>query len=422
MQIFAFGINHRSAALPIRERYAIGAEKMGEFLQRGARLPHVEELAVLSTCNRVEVYAVSKHPRQAKQQLVQFLAEFQGADRAEIEKHNYYHLGNDAVLHGFRVAGSLDSLILGESQILGQVKEAYRVALEAGTTGRLLNKFFHRVFSVAKRIRTETAIAAHPVSVSYAAVVLAKQIFGNLEKKKALILGAGKMSSLAVKHLKASGVEKFYIANRTLERAEEMARQFGGEAIPFSNFEKWLEDVDLVLTSTNSPGYLIDGELLQAAFRRRKNTPIFFIDIAVPRDVSPDVNQLGNVFLYDVDDLGAVVEANKEGRFREGERALMIVEREVSEFAKVLRTFEVVPTISSLQKKIEKICQVEIDKAFQRLPNLDADSREVVENMASAIIKKVLHDPMVTLKEDHVQSETVDYAALVRKLFRLDEI
>jgi glutamyl-tRNA reductase len=421
MQVFVVGLNHKSAAIAVRERYAIAEADREVFLQRGSRLPHVEELVALSTCNRVELYGASRHPQSAARQLIGFLAESHGGNREELEPHTYYHEGSAAVAHGMKVASSLDSLILGEAQILGQVKEAYRFALDAGTTGGLTNKFFHQVFYTAKRVRTETGIGAHPVSVSYAAVVLAKQIFGDLKDKKALIIGAGKMSGLALKHLKSAGIQTFYLCNRTEQKALQMARQYGGEVIPFSNFEKWLADVDVVITSTNSPQYLIDAAMVTRAFKGRKGAPVFFIDIAVPRDVSPEVNQLSHVFLYDVDDLGAVVEANKETRVVEAEKALAIVDQEVQAFHKTLKAFAVVPTLSSLSKKIEKICDAELEKAFLKMPHLDADGREVVQNMASAIVKKILHDPMVTLKQEQWGEEPADYVALVRKLFRLEE-
>lgn len=422
MQVFVLGLNHKKAPLNIRERFAISADRMSDFLVKGSRLPHVEELVTVSTCNRVELYGTSRHPKLARQQLGKFLAEFQKVPQEILEGKAYFHQGDEAVRHGFRVASSLDSMIVGESQILGQVKESYRQALDAGSTGRLLNKFFHQAFYVAKKVRTETAIAAHPVSVSYAAVALAKQIFGDLSDKKVLILGAGKISGLAIKHLKSSGIKTFYVTNRTAERAEEIAKQYGGETIPFSNFERWLGDVDLVLTSTHSPEYLVHGSMVREAFRRRKNSPMFFIDLAVPRDISPEVNQLSNVFLYDVDDLGAVVAANKENRLKEAERAEALLERETEDFSKALRSFEVVPTLSSLSKKFDKICQRELEKAFQKLPHLDANDREIVETLASSIVKKVLHDPMVTLKEESPKQNQINYTDLVRKLFRLDEI
>jgi glutamyl-tRNA reductase len=417
MQVFVVGLNHKSAELSVRERYAIADGERENFLQRASRLPHVEELVALSTCNRVELYGASRHPQLAARNLIEFLAESRGGRHEDLEPYIYYFSGSEAVAHGMKVACSLDSLILGEVQILGQVKEAYRFALDGGNTGRVTNKFFHQLFSTAKRVRTETAIGAYPVSVSYAAVALAKQIFGDLKDKKAMIIGAGKMSGLALKHLKSAGVQKFYICNRTEERARRMAESFGGEVIPFSNFEKWLTDVDVVITSTNSSHYLIDAPMVERAFKGRKGSPVFFIDIAVPRDV----NQLSHVFLYDVDDLGAVVEANKESRVKEAERALAIVEQEVAGFTKVLKGFELVPTLSSLSKKIEKICDAELEKTFQKLPHLDADTRESIQNMADAIVKKILHDPMVLLKEQSV-SEPADYVALVRKLFRLEDI
>jgi glutamyl-tRNA reductase len=382
----------------------------------------VEEIMALSTCNRVEVYGASRHPKQAGQQLSRFLAEFHGEDWHRIEKHLYYFEGEEALRHGFRVTASLDSMIVGEPQILGQVKESYRQALDAGTTGRMLNKFFHHAFYTAKRVRTETAIASHPVSVSYAAVVLAKQIFGDLSGKKALLVGAGKMNELAVRHLKGLGIQTLYITNRTPGRAQELAERFAGTAIPFDNFEKWLGDVDIVLTSTHAPGYLIDGAMVQEAMGRRKNSPMFFIDMAVPRDVSPEVNHLPNVFLYDVDDLGAVVEANKGERMKEAERAAVLLEQEVEQFAVVVRSLELAPTISSLSRKFEKICRNELEKVFQSLPDLDADARQAIELMAASIVKKVLHDPMVILREGAPETPQGDYSALIRKLFRLDEI
>ncbi|MDX1412144.1 MAG: glutamyl-tRNA reductase, partial [Nitrospirales bacterium] len=409
------------APIEVREKFAIPPEKLGDFLRLGTQRPHVEELVVVSTCNRVELYGASRHPRQASQQLLKLLGEFQEEDIDLLEPHHYFHEGEEAVQQGFCVASSLDSMILGETQILGQVKEAYRQGLDAGSTGRLLNKYFHHAFSVAKRVRTETKIAAHPVSVSYAAVVLAKQIFGDLKSHKALILGTGKMNRIALKHLKSSGIQQFFMANRSHDKALELVEEFGGEVIPFENFTQWLGDVDVVLTSTSAPHYLIHADMVEEALKKRKNNPIFFIDLAVPRDVSPDINQMGNVFLYDVDDLGAVVSANKDVRTREAEKAMAIVEKETKKFGRVLRTFEVVPTISSLSLKFEKICQSEVEKALQRLPELQGEGREVIEGMATAIIKKVLHDPMVTLKEDATSEDPLDYVALVRKLFRLDE-
>ncbi|MFO1464732.1 MAG: glutamyl-tRNA reductase [bacterium] len=421
MQVFLLGLNHKSAPIAVRERFAISEGRLGEFLQKAAALPHVEELVGVFTCNRVELYGASKHPQQARLQLARFIAEFQGVPQETFEHHTYFFEGEPAIRHGFRVSSSLDSMIVGEPQILGQMKDAYRLASEAGTTGTLLNKFFHRAFFVAKKLRAETLIGSHPVSVSYAAVVLAKQIFGDLAGKKALILGAGKMSLLAIRHLKGAGIQTLFLANRTPERAEEIARKVGGETIPFDKYEKWLADADVVVTSTSAEHYLVLPAQVQEALRQRKNRPMFFIDIAVPRNVSPEVNEVPNVYLYDIDDLGQVVEANKNERVKEAERAAILLEAEVEEFAKVLKGLAVVPTLSSLSQKFDGICRRELDRTFQKLPKLDPESRAAVEAMAYAIVNKILHDPMVALKERAPEADQPDYTALVRKLFRLDE-
>lgn len=421
MQLFVLGLNHKSAPIAVRERFAINEAKVGEFLTRAATLPHLGEVLAVFTCNRVEVYGASRYPQQARQQISRFISEFQSVPESTFEQHTYFYEGEQAIRHGFRVSASLDSMIVGEPQILGQMKEAYRIASEKGTTGTLLNKFFHKAFYVSKKLRTETSIGSHPVSVSYAAVVLAKQIFGDLAGKTALILGAGKMSLLAIRHLKGAGIERLFLANRTPERAEEVARKVGGETIPFDKFEKWLIDADIVVTSTSAEEYIVVPAKVQEALKQRKNRPMFFIDIAVPRNVSPEVNHLHNVYLYDIDDLGQVVEANKNERVKEAERAEYLLESEVEDFAKVLRGLSVVPTLSSLSKKFDGICRRELDKTFQRMPQLDAAGREAVEAMAYAIVNKILHDPMVTLKERGAESDQPDYSALVRKLFRLDE-
>lgn len=421
MQLFVLGLNHKSAPVGVRERFAIPEAKLSDFLTQANALPHVEEVLAVFTCNRVEVYGASRHPQQARQQLSRFISEFQAVPLQTFEQHTYFFEGEQAIRHGFRVSSSLDSMIVGEPQILGQMKEAYRLAGEAGTTGTLLNKYFHRAFFAAKKLRTETLIGSHSVSISYAAVVLAKQIFGDLSGKKALILGAGKMSLLAIRHLKSAGIETLYLSNRTPERAEEVAQKVGGETIPFDKYEKWLADADIVVTSTSAKEPLIVPAKVHEAIKQRKNRPMFFIDIAVPRNVAPEVNNLPNVYLYDIDDLGQVVEANKNERLKEAEKAGALLEKEVEEFSKVLRGLAAVPTLSSLSKKFDDICRREIEKTFQKMPHLDAAGRQAVEAMAHAIVNKILHEPMVALKEPAPEENPSDYTALVRKLFRLDE-
>ncbi len=421
MKLFVLGINHRSAPIEMRETLAVSNVKADQFLSHAVQLPHIEELVALSTCNRVEFYGASRHTSLAKEQLIQFCSNFFKIDPFTFEKHAYFYEAVETIRHGFKVASGLDSMILGEPQILGQMKEAYRQASELGVVDRFLNKFFHRSFHVAKKVRTETSIGAHPVSVSYAAMVLAKQIFGDLKGKKVLVLGAGKMGLLAMRHLKSSGIEKLYIANRTLQHAQEIAEQVGGECIPFENFTKWFLDVDIILTSAAADHYLVGVQEVQNAIRQRKNRPMFFIDIAVPRNVSPEVNQIPNVYLYDVDDLEGVVEVNKFARIQEAERAKGVIEKEVMNFQRELKALEMVPTLSSLAKKFDKICRHELEKLFQKMPELNGDKREMVESMAFAIVHKILHDPMVTLKEGEQVIGQDDFASLVRKLFKLDE-
>lgn len=421
MKIFILGINHKSAHLDIREKFAIDLKDHSNFLSQASEFPYLEEICLLSTCNRMEIYGVSKHPSLAKEQLLEFLSKYHQVDKTWLEKYLYFHSDEKAVEHGFAVASSLDSMVLGEPQILGQMKEAYQIALSSGHTGKILNKFFHQTLFVAKKIRSETEIGHYPVSVSYAAVVLAKQIFGDLSQKKALIVGAGKMSKLAIKHFNNANIGKLYITNRTEEKAIELAKKLNGEVIPYPNFEQWLADADIVLTSTNSPEYLIKLPAIQEAIRKRKNQPMFLIDLAVPRDIAPEINHLSNVFLYDIDDLGDVVAANRQERSREAESAFKIIQQEAQNFKKTLKQFELVPTLSSLSKKFENICEFELQKSLQKLPNLSTEEKAVIAQMAHSIVKKVLHDPMVTLKEESPNSDSIDYQVLVRKLFRLDE-
>ncbi len=420
MKIFVLGINHKSAHLDVREKFAVDLQDIPDFLGQASALPYVEELCLLSTCNRVEIYAVSQHPLLVKEPLIDFLAQYQKVDKKYLKDGTYFYSDEQAIEHGFAVAASLDSMVLGESQILGQMKTAYQIALSNGHTGKILNKFFHQAFFVAKKIRSETEIGHYPVSISYAAVVLAKQIFGDLHSKKALIIGAGKMSKLAIKHFNNSKVGKLYITNRTESRAIDLAEKLQGEVIPFKNFKQWLSDADIILTSTNSPHYLIELNDIQEAIKKRKNQAMFLIDLAVPRDIAPEINHVSNVFLYDIDDLGDVVAANRQERSREAKAAFKILQQETTAFKNTLKQFELVPTLSSLSKKFENICEFELQKTLQKLPDLNAEEKAAIAHMAQSIVKKVLHDPMVTLKEE--SQEAVDYQLLVRKLFRLDEM
>jgi glutamyl-tRNA reductase len=340
----------------------------------------------------------------------------------EMERCLYVHADQEAVRHLFRVSSSLDSLVMGEPQILGQVKDAYHRAVEKNATGMVLNKLLHHAFRVAKRVRTETAIANNAVSVSYAAVELAKKIFGNLEGKTVLLIGAGEMSELAARHLINHGVGKFLIANRTYARALEMADTFQGQAVEFHDLATRLGDADIVISSTGATGYVITREMVaQALHGRKKNRLLFLIDIAVPRDIDPAAGEIDNAFLYNIDDLQEVVDDNVKSRRQEAERAETIVEEEVEKCRAWMSSLLVVPTIVSLRQKVEGIVKGELDKSASWMRNLDDEARKNVEIMAAAIVNKIIHDPITSLKDDSQENGLTSSLVMVRRLFKLDQ-
>jgi glutamyl-tRNA reductase len=324
------------------------------------------------------------------------------------------------VRHLFRVAASLDALVVGEPQILGQVKEAYRQATKHQATGAILNRLLHKTFSVAKRVRTETGIGDHAVSVSYAAVALGKKIFGDLRGKKVLLLGAGEMAELALEHLKGQGAGSIVVANRTLERGLRLAERFGGEAVSLEEVETQLLFADILLSSTGSPTYLLSREQVKQAMRRRKQRPLFLIDIGVPRDLDPGINDLDNVYLYNIDDLKEVVEENRERRQEAAVQAERLVAAETLKFMDWLKTLEVFPTIISLREKAQAICQAELKKTLGHLGPLTSEQEQALEVLTESITNKLLHDPIVFLKGNHHRKRGEAELALVRRLFNLD--
>jgi len=329
MNIILIGMNHRTAPLEIREKLSLSCWNDVNPVKELLKIPHLKEAIYLSTCNRVDVLADAEDTALALDNLKSFVFHHGNLSREEMERCLYVYFDQDAVRHLFRVASSLDSLVMGEPQILVQVKEAYHRAVENKATGLILNKVLHHAFHVAKRVRTETSIAGNAVSVSYAAVELAKKIFGNLEGKTVLLVGAGEMSELAARHLINQGVKRFLIANRTYSRAQQMAETFHGTAIEFEQLAEKVGEADIVITSTGATGYVITKEMVAKALRRRKNRLLFLIDIAVPRDVEPEAGEIDNVFLYNIDDLQEVVDENIKGRRQEAEKAEAIIEEEV---------------------------------------------------------------------------------------------
>ncbi|HVO64862.1 MAG TPA: glutamyl-tRNA reductase [Syntrophales bacterium] len=420
MNIILIGMNHKTAPLEIRERLSLACGDNINPLIEIMNIPQIKEAIYLATCNRVEVLANTQDLGGAIEKLKTFILNHGNLSWEEMARCLYLYYDHEAVRHFFRVASSIDSLVMGEPQILGQVKDAYRIAVEHNATGVILNKVIHHAFRTAKRVRTETGIANNAVSVSFAAVELAKKIFGSFKGKTILLIGAGEMSELAAKHLINNGVEKIFITNRTYARAVQMADNFYGTAIEFEKFSEKLQDVDIVISSTGAPGYVIDASMIESTLRRRKNRLLFLIDIAVPRDIDPAAGEIENVYLYNIDNLQDIVDSNLKSRKNEAEKAEVIIDEEMSKYMQWVSTLEVVPTIVSLREKMEGIIRGELAKSGAWMESLSVVERRNVELLINSIINKILHDPITGLKEESHDNGAMPYIAVIRRLFGLD--
>ncbi len=414
MNIIVVGLSHKTAPVEVRELLAIPATRMGEALTRLCAYDGIREGIVLSTCNRVEVYAVVDDAEAGFLRIQEFLADTHlSLSSEQLMPHLYWQADDRAIHHLFRVAASLDSMIVGESQILGQLKDAFELSLYHKTTGVVLNKVVKKAISVSKRVRTETRIAEMAVSVSYAAVELARKIFSHLSERTVLLIGAGEMAKLAAQHFVSSGVKQVKITTRDPVHARDLAQRFHGHAVPFDDFRHEMVGADVVLCSTGASHYLIHPEDVQRAVRQRMNRPIFLIDISVPRNIDPDVKYIDNAFLFDIDDLENRVEQNKEERRKEAARAEHLVEHEVGVIQQWLKSLEVTPTIVAVKDRAERIKQLEVDKALGRLGGLSDDQRAAVESLASGIVNKMLHGALTTLKaeaDSHIGSLFIEAA------------
>lgn len=417
MKLRLVGVNHKTAPLELRERLAVSAARLPETLLQLRAAPELSEVLLLSTCNRVEMLAATELDPPGL--MARFAAHF-GFAPGELTPHAYELRDREAVRHIFRVASSLDSLVVGEPQVLGQVKEAYGIARRVGAVHSELDLVLTRAFAVAKRVRTETQIGSSGVSIASVAVELARKIFGSLAGRTVYLVGAGKMSELAARHLVAHGASAIFVANRTYDRARELAARFQGEAIRFEELYETASQADIVISSTGAPHPIFRREHGELFLQRRKNRPMFFIDIAVPRDVAAEVNELDGIFVYDIDDLQQVVAAHTADRGREAERAEAIIAEEVERFAGRIDTRAVVPTIISLQEHLEQIRQAEIDKVRGRLGRLNAEQELAVESLTRAIINKVLHAPITELKSAARDPHATTIIELIRRLFQLD--
>jgi glutamyl-tRNA reductase len=419
MNFALIGINHRTAPLEVRERMHIPESRLGQAVADLIHREGIREGLILSTCNRVEVVTSAEDSVDAEPVMRQFLADHHQFELGPYQRFFYRYQQQEVVRHLFRVAASLDSMIVGEPQILGQLKRAYLLASEVGGLNGNLKEIVSQALAVARRVRRETALGSAAVSVSYAAVELAKKIFGSLQGKIIFVIGAGKMSELAAKHLIGSGASAIYVANRTYERAEQLAAAFHGVAIAFDHLFEYLPKADIVISSTGAPGYVVDKDHAARILSARRNRPVFFVDIAVPRDIDPLVNELDNAFVYDIDDLGQVVEANKKQRAREAVWAEEIVLEEVQKTMRRVASRDVVPTIVALEDRLDAIRAGEIERYSSRLGNLTLEQRQAVDALTRGIMNKILHGPITELKSGAGQPEQVALVRFVRKIFGL---
>ena len=417
-RITLLGVNHKTTPLEVREKMALTAGYEGPL----ASLKGISGLAeyfLLSTCNRVELLFVSAAEDEVEETMMQFLF----GDALSLEersRYSYVYHNEKAVNHIFQVAASLDSLVVGEAQILGQLKEAYRHASQIGSTGPMLNKLMHKSFSVAKRVRSETGIGSSAVSISYAAVQLAKKIFGQLDDKKVLLVGAGEMAELAAEHLVGQGVGGVVVANRTLSRAVDLAKRFNGKACVLEELTSQLEHVDIIISSTGSPDLVITAADVKPLMRARRNRPLFFIDIAVPRDLDSSLNELDDVFLYDIDDLSQVVEMNRAEREKEAVKASRIVDEEALKFVRWQQSMMIIPTIAAMRQKVDEICRKELAKTFSKL-DLSEKERNKIEKMTLSISAKMLHDPLLYLKGETSHLDDDSRVNTLKNVFGLKE-
>ena len=419
MQLALIGVSHKTAPVEVRERLAFPSEQMRAALVKLLEKTKAAEAMILSTCNRVEIVAEGPDAQLVRD----FICEYHQIPPDAISEHLYSYNNADAIRHLFRVTASLDSMMIGEPQILGQVKEAYRLATDAGTIGSNLSPLLARAFAVAKRVRSETGISQSAVSVSYAAVELARKIFGDLTGKTVMIIGASKMGELAAKHLKRNGVASVLVTNRTFERAVEVAKVFEGAAIPFEHFTDHIDRADIVISSTGAPHFVITKPMAEQIIRNRRNKPMFFIDIAVPRDIDPLVNSIDNVFLYDIDDLQQVIDANMKERMKEAGRAEEIVDGEVRSFCIRMQARDVAPMIVLLRDTLEKVRRDEIERHRKLFRDLPAEQQAValsaIDQVTQSLMNKVLHHPIALLKQMSNDPQGEDAIELIRKIFNI---
>lgn len=417
MHLSVLGINHRTAPVEVRGQVAFPSEQLGRALSELAGIRGVHEAAILSTCNRTELYCSSRE--NSDRAVVEWLGAFHNLESGSLQSHLYSHHDEAAVRHILRVAAGLDSMVLGEPQILGQLKDCYQQALGAGTLDTLVNRLFQHTFSVAKQVRTDTAIGASPVSVAFAAVSLARQIFDTPEKQTALLIGAGETIELTARHLHEQGTGKMIIANRTVERAHDIAARFGGYGISLAEIPAHLAEADIVISSTGSSDPVVTKKTVSQALRSRKHRPVLMVDLAVPPDIEAGVNELDDVYLYTVDDLRQVIEENMRSRKEAAQQAEEIIEIQTERYMAWVRSLDAVPTLRNYRDFAHRIAAEELAKA-NRLIEEGKPATDVMEMMVNNLVNKLTHDPTVNLREAVASGETGLLEA-VKTLFRLED-
>jgi glutamyl-tRNA reductase len=419
-RIVVVGLDYKSAPVELRERLAFSQSMLELGLEELYSKRSVRECAILSTCNRVEVYAVSDDIEECVESIREFLSDFHRVSLDSFAHLLNISIGHMAIRHLFSVASSIDSMVIGEPQILGQVKQAYKSAVFKQTVGLILNRLFHGAFFVAKKVRAQTKIGAQAVSVSYVAVELAKRIFDDLSKRRVMLVGAGDMGQLAARHLINSGIRDLIIASRRYDNSESLASKLNGNPISMDEVYYFLKETDIVITATGSSEYIIKPHHMREALKLRNNEPIFMIDIAVPRDIDPRVEEISNIYLYDIDDLRGVTSENMESRRENAKLAEDILLRTERNFQRWLNGLKVVPTIVKLRNKMEIIKEAELRKALDKLGRDDERLRSIIESMASGIVGKILHHPLTNLKRESSTSLGTLYMDSMQKLFELD--
>ncbi len=420
-QIVLVGTNHKTAPIELRERLAFTKSDLEKALTLLMSKENVQECVILSTCNRVEIYAVSNNTQKCIDDIKDFLHEYHRVEKIDVEEGFYVLIGSDAIKHIYRVASGMDSMIIGEPQILGQVKQAYFIAFDLGTTGIVLNRLFQSSFFVAKKIRSNTEIGSNAVSVSYLTVELAKRIFDDLPRRVVMLIGTGEMGELAAGYFLRERVKKLLISSRTYDSAISLSEKLGGEPVEMGKLYYLLKDVDIVITATGSSDFIIKQEHILQALKLRKNEPIFLIDIAVPRDIDPRVGDISGAYLYDIDDLQSIIEENTESRKESAKEAELIINDVEKNFSFWLESLKVFPTIVDLRRHFEQIKDEELKKALRKLERVDPKNVRVIERMAQAIIEKILYNPVTRLKQESSTSLGALYINALRELFDLSQ-